>query len=209
MRAARQLGHKVRHCAHAGGMDRHRFCGRVARERGLVERATWSSGPEFLSRSHHASLDPPCSVYDARSLQLVHRVPTATPVTSMDVSYDQSFMTTAEGKTVRFFDASNLRLIKEHQLAHNAEAASYCPSRGRFVAGGEDMWVHQYDFVTGQVSMLSDDDDVFQASCFCPIPGAGGCSPLCHTRLSPPPTGAGGEQGSPWPSPHVEVLSHL
>ena len=67
------------------------------------------------------------------------------------MTYDQKFMTTAEGKTVRFFDTSTLKMIKEQQLTHNAEAASFCPSRMRFVAGGEDMWVHLYDFVSGQV----------------------------------------------------------
>ena len=60
-------------------------------------------------------------------------------------------MTTAEGRTVRFFETSTLKLIKEVQLTHNAEAASFCPSRNRFVAGGEDMWVHLYDYETGQV----------------------------------------------------------
>ena len=60
-------------------------------------------------------------------------------------------MTTAEGRTVRFFETSTLKQIKEVQLTHNAEAASYCPSRNRFVAGGEDMWVHLYDFTTEKV----------------------------------------------------------
>ena len=70
------------------------------------------------------------------------------------MTYDQQYMTTAEGRTVRFFETSTLKLIKEVQLKHNAEAASYCPSRNRFVAGGEDMWVHLYDFATGQVGRL-------------------------------------------------------
>jgi serine-threonine kinase receptor-associated protein len=53
---------------------------------------------------------------------------------------------------VRFFDTSSLSLIKQQELAHNAEAASYCPQFKRFVAGGEDMWVHLYDFDSGEVS---------------------------------------------------------
>ena len=46
-------------------------------------------------------------------------------------------MTTAEGKIVRFWDASSLRMVKEHTLAHIAEAASFCPSKNKFVAGGQ------------------------------------------------------------------------
>lgn len=93
---------------------------------------------------------PGINVYDVRSMQLVQEIATAAPVTSIDVTYDQQFMTTAEGNAVRFFDTSSLKLVKEHQLKHNAEAASFCPSKKIFVAGGEDMWVHQYDFTTGQ-----------------------------------------------------------
>ena len=30
------------------------------------------------------------------------------------------------------------------------ESASFCPAKGRFAAGGEDMWVHLYDYATGE-----------------------------------------------------------
>lgn len=95
---------------------------------------------------------PGINVYDVRSLQLVSTLPTSAPVTSLDISYDRLHLTTAEGRIIRFFDASTLRLVKEQALKHNAEAASFCPIPGkrRFVAGGEDMWVHLYDYETGE-----------------------------------------------------------
>lgn len=30
------------------------------------------------------------------------------------------------------------------------ESVSFCPAKGRFAAGGEDMWVHLYDYATGE-----------------------------------------------------------
>eukprot|EP00798_Chlamydomonas_sp_ICE-L_P018675 gene18675-25193_t len=92
---------------------------------------------------------PGINVYDTRSLQLVQTLETKAPITSVEISYDQQYMTTAEGNTVRFWDTSSLRMLKEHTLKHSAEAATYCPAKNRFAAGGEDMWVRLYDFNTG------------------------------------------------------------
>ncbi|GAX82679.1 hypothetical protein CEUSTIGMA_g10105.t1 [Chlamydomonas eustigma] len=93
---------------------------------------------------------PGINVYDMRTMQLAQSLPTAAPVTSIDVTYDQQVMTTAEGWTVRFFNTSTLSLMKQQELTHNAEAASFCPQFKRFVAGGEDMWVHLYNYETGE-----------------------------------------------------------
>lgn len=89
------------------------------------------------------------NVFDMRTMQLAQTIPTAAPVTSIDVTFDQQYMTTAEGRTVRIFDTSTMKTIKEFTVEHNAEAASFCPSKKKFVAGGEDMWIHLYDFVSG------------------------------------------------------------
>ncbi len=91
-------------------------------------------------------------VYDVRSLQLVQTIETSAPVTSIEVSFDQQHITTAEGSLVRFFSAANLQQVKQHAMTAPTESASYCPAKRRFVAGGEDMWVHLYDYDTGQVS---------------------------------------------------------
>lgn len=72
-------------------------------------------------------------------------------MTSIEVTFDQQHITTAEGSLVRFFSAANLQQVKQHAMTAPTESASYCPAKRRFVAGGEDMWVHLYDYDTGQV----------------------------------------------------------
>lgn len=91
------------------------------------------------------------SVYDVRSMQQVQTIETASPVLSLEVSYDRRHITTTESRVVKVFDAASLQLYKELPLQkHSAESASYCAARRRIVTGGEDMWVHLYDCDTGQ-----------------------------------------------------------
>lgn len=41
--------------------------------------------------------------------------------------------------------------MKSYNMPCNVESASLEPKYGnRFIAGGEDMWVHVFDFVTGE-----------------------------------------------------------
>lgn len=89
-------------------------------------------------------------MYDSRTLQLVRTLETSAPVTSLEVSFDMQYMTTAEGRTVRFFDLTQLKQIKEVNLPQGAASASYNPLKRKFVTGGEDMWVHLYDFDSQQ-----------------------------------------------------------
>lgn len=91
-------------------------------------------------------------MYDARSLSLVRVLPTDAPVTSLEVTFDQAHVCTAEGRFVRVFDAANLTQLNAYNVPHMAESASYCHAKRRFVAGGEDLWVYFYDADTGQVS---------------------------------------------------------
>lgn len=90
------------------------------------------------------------SVYDVRTGEAVSKLQTSAPVTSVEVSYCQKFITTADGKTVKVWDASSLGLVAEHTLKQKIESASFCPSKRKFVAGGEDMWARLFDFDTGQ-----------------------------------------------------------
>mmetsp|Transcript_32652 Transcript_32652/g.82857 ORF Transcript_32652/g.82857 Transcript_32652/m.82857 type:complete len:317 (-) Transcript_32652:475-1425(-) len=91
------------------------------------------------------------SVIDTRSKQQVQTIETDAPVSSIEISYDGQYMTTAEGRVVRMFHTSGLRQFKQHKLtgAANAESASYCAARNLFVAGGEDMWVRVFNADSG------------------------------------------------------------
>ncbi|KAJ9523158.1 WD40-repeat-containing domain protein [Haematococcus lacustris] len=91
------------------------------------------------------------TAFDTRSKQVVRTIETDAPIQSIEVSFDQQHLTTAEGKIVRFFDAATLQQVKQHKLPRaNAESASYCAEKGIFVAGGEDMWVRVFNYETGQ-----------------------------------------------------------
>ncbi len=39
--------------------------------------------------------------------------------------------------------------IKAFTQPYSVESASFCPEKGRFVAGGGDMWAHLHDYETG------------------------------------------------------------
>ena len=51
------------------------------------------------------------------------------------------------GGFVKIRDAVTLNVVREVAMgeAYEVHAASYCPVKGRVVAGGSDMWVHVYD----------------------------------------------------------------
>lgn len=40
-------------------------------------------------------------------------------------------------------------LVKSYSMPRPVESASLFPSRGKFIAGGDDMWVRLFDFDTG------------------------------------------------------------
>lgn len=50
---------------------------------------------------------------------------------------------------VRFWDGERLEQVKSYSQPYDVESASYCPEKGRFVAGGGDMWAHLHDYDTG------------------------------------------------------------
>lgn len=54
------------------------------------------------------------------------------------------------GHLPQVWDAAKLESVKSFRTPYSVESASYCAERGRFAAGGDDMWVHLYDFATGE-----------------------------------------------------------
>jgi serine-threonine kinase receptor-associated protein len=90
-------------------------------------------------------------LWDIRSDKIVHTLETKSPVTSAEVSQDGRYITTADGSSVKFWDAKNFGLLKSYDMPCNVESASLEPKHGNtFIAGGEDMWVHRFDFQTGE-----------------------------------------------------------
>ncbi|KAL9463278.1 hypothetical protein AB3S75_001143 [Citrus x aurantiifolia] len=90
-------------------------------------------------------------LWDARSGKIVQTLETKSPVTSAEVSRDGRYITTADGSSVKFWDANHFGLVKSYNMPCNTESASLEPKLGNiFIAGGEDMWVHVFDFHTGE-----------------------------------------------------------
>jgi serine-threonine kinase receptor-associated protein len=88
-------------------------------------------------------------VFDIRSGQEVTTMQTGAEVTSIEVSFDGNYITSTDGKSVKFWSTSNLQQLKEFTLPYTVESASFCPAKRRFVAGGDDMWVRLYNAETG------------------------------------------------------------
>ncbi|KAK7347461.1 hypothetical protein VNO80_21991 [Phaseolus coccineus] len=89
-------------------------------------------------------------LWDVRSGKIVQTLETKSSVTSAEVSQDGRYITTADGSTVKFWDANYYGLVKSYDMPCTVESVSLEPKFGnKFVAGGEDMWVHVFDFHTG------------------------------------------------------------
>ncbi len=90
-----------------------------------------------------------CSVWDVRNHQVVKTLETSDIVLSLEIVNSNLFIT-ADGKTVKLWDANSFQVVKSFPLPHKVESASYNAEKRRFAAGGEDMWVHLYDFDSGE-----------------------------------------------------------
>lgn len=119
-----------------------------------------------------------CRLWDVRTGKIIQTLETKSPVTSAEVSQDGRYITTADGTTVKFWDANqyvsnwvfsncwflqawkitlsitcniSYGLVKSYNMPCNMESASLEPKFGnKFIAGGEDMWIHVFDFNTGE-----------------------------------------------------------
>ncbi|KAL0342064.1 UNVERIFIED_CONTAM: Serine-threonine kinase receptor-associated protein [Sesamum calycinum] len=89
-------------------------------------------------------------LWDVRTGTIVRTLETKSSVTSAEVSQDGRYITTADGSTVKFWDANHFGLVKSYDMPCIVESASLEPKYGnKFIASGEDMWIHVFDFHTG------------------------------------------------------------
>ncbi|PWA97653.1 WD40 repeat-containing protein [Artemisia annua] len=90
-------------------------------------------------------------LWDVRSGKIVRTLETKSPVTSAEVSKDGRYITTADGSSVKFWDANHFGLVKSYDMPCTVESASLEPKFGnKFIAGGEDMWIRLFYFNTGE-----------------------------------------------------------
>ncbi|KAK9998986.1 hypothetical protein SO802_018589 [Lithocarpus litseifolius] len=105
---------------------------------------------DIEKRANWSAYDDYCRLWDV-SDKIVQLLETKSPITSIEVSQDGRYIITTDGSTVRFWDANHFGLVKSHNMPFNVESASLEPKlSNNFIAGGEDMWIHMFDFHTGE-----------------------------------------------------------
>ena len=131
-----------------------------------IRKAMWSMDNRLILLSYldNAGVD----VIDLASGRIVRQMGHAEGlnVVSMEYTACGRYLVTAERETaqegseqrkktsggfVKIRDASTFDVVREVAMgdAYEVHAASYCPVKGRVVAGGSDMWVHVYDMKEG------------------------------------------------------------
>ena len=117
------------------------------------------------------------SVWDLRQNKIVRELQTQNIVTSIEVLPDSTCIVTADGKDAKFWDGASLSLKKVYTQPYTVESVSFCPEKNRFVQGGEDMWVHLHDFLTGEeIECNRGETPILQDSCL----HVGWASSLCN-----------------------------
>jgi serine-threonine kinase receptor-associated protein len=144
-----------------------------------IRKGMWSMDNRLILLSY---LDNPgVDVIDLASGQIVRQMghSEGLNVVSMEYTACGRYLVTAERETsdtrksggfVKIRDADTFEVKKEIAMgdAYEVHAASYCPVKGRVVAGGSDMWVHVYDSSGAEIDC-----------------GRGHHGPVHCTRISP------------------------
>lgn len=93
-------------------------------------------------------------VLDPRSGKLVQHVDAPAAVTSMNISYDGSTVTTAAGTEVAVHDTAMMKQRQRIEALQQVESASLCAEQGLMVVGGQDMWAYMLEYPSGRPVMV-------------------------------------------------------
>uniref|UniRef100_A0A3Q2DG31 Serine-threonine kinase receptor-associated protein n=1 Tax=Cyprinodon variegatus TaxID=28743 RepID=A0A3Q2DG31_CYPVA len=109
------------------------------------------------SPSHHSHLnlmekayvnEKALLLWDSRSMEEVKTLMFETSVSSMEYVADGEILVITYGKTVAFYNALSLDLIKTVEAPAPINSASLHPDKDFFVAGGEDFKLYKFDYGT-------------------------------------------------------------
>lgn len=94
--------------------------------------------------------EPNITVWNTATGNVVTKLQTQHPVTSIELSYDATCLTIASGQTVQIWSADTLVLLKTYTLNVDVEAVSLHPLKDRFVVGSiNDFSVRVIDAKSG------------------------------------------------------------
>jgi serine-threonine kinase receptor-associated protein len=121
-------------------------------QRDTVRSAKFVNDDRSLLLSYHSSSG--VDVLDVRSGEVVQRVPSSAPTTSINISYDGRDVTTASGEEVNVYDCATMKRTGGFQALQQVESASLSPDRQLMAVGGQDMWAYVLEFPTGKPLMV-------------------------------------------------------
>ncbi|KAK3727345.1 hypothetical protein QZH41_020380, partial [Actinostola sp. cb2023] len=88
-------------------------------------------------------------VWDVRTLENTMNIEVVNPITSMELSLDGNVLVVTHGRTVSFWNAHSMELIKSHDSPTVVYSASLHPNKSCYVVGGEDFKLYKFDYETG------------------------------------------------------------
>lgn len=112
-----------------------------------IKKALWCIGDRHILS---AADDKTVRLWDRAVVSEVKSITFGSSVSSMEYIADGEILVITYGKTVAFYNAQSLELIKSFDAPAPINSASLHPEKDCFVAGGDDFKVYKYDYSTGE-----------------------------------------------------------
>uniref|UniRef100_A0A8C7ZWY6 Serine-threonine kinase receptor-associated protein n=1 Tax=Oryzias sinensis TaxID=183150 RepID=A0A8C7ZWY6_9TELE len=117
----------------------------IAGHGAAIKKALWcNDDKQILS----AADDKTVRLWDRTSMEEVKTLTFNTSVSSMEYMADGEILVITYGKTIAFYNALSLELIKIAEAPAPINSASLHPEKDFFVAGGEDFKLYKFDYST-------------------------------------------------------------
>ncbi|XP_076290099.1 serine-threonine kinase receptor-associated protein wmd isoform X1 [Lasioglossum baleicum] len=93
--------------------------------------------------------DKTLRIWDRNSAQETRRLAFPAIPSSMEVSRDETIITTTHSNIVTFWNSRDLSKLREYVVPTQMNSASLHPDHSIFVCGGEDLKMYKFDYSTG------------------------------------------------------------
>ncbi|NP_001279558.1 serine-threonine kinase receptor-associated protein [Callorhinchus milii] len=112
-----------------------------------IKKACWCNGDKQILS---AADDKTIRLWDRESMTEVKSINFGTSVSSMEYIPKGEMLILTHGKTIAFYNALSLELIKSFDAPASINSASLHPEKDCFVAGGDDFKLYKFDYNTGE-----------------------------------------------------------